>query len=345
MVNIDKELSDKIKVMSFISACFVVFIHAPHGDGLATYLVKDWIAGIAVPFFFIVSGFFWLNNYGNKGWWLDSLGKRFWTLFIPFLFINVVFFLVKYPIHYVAVNWFSADGSAEIMRITFANFLLGISPLPDIGFPVYAPFWYIRALLIMMFVSPLLMWIIKRSKLTCSCYIVGLLILWIGASYMFNAAGMDVGKHFEYEFSPRCWFYFSLGMAIRYWGRVKISKISALLCGVLGASFHLLSFTCPRLGIILNILSLMFVLASIWGMLPSVRCKSFACDSFSVYAFHFMVIYLLGAAVKAVKLGSILNTELGMLMMVCCSVLLSCMLGGLVRRHSPLLTRLFLGGR
>ena len=68
-----KELSDKIKLISLICTVMVVYRHAHtfeafRGDGKETWEIYNFIAhgvtyltSIAVPYFFLISGFFFKN--------------------------------------------------------------------------------------------------------------------------------------------------------------------------------------------------------------------------------------------------------------------------------------------
>ncbi len=70
-MRVDKAFSNKIKVLSFVATIFVVLIHS---DATATGGMSAWniwlhgfvtqqIAGLAVPFFFVVSGFWFARGY------------------------------------------------------------------------------------------------------------------------------------------------------------------------------------------------------------------------------------------------------------------------------------------
>lgn len=93
----EKELSNKIKLISFIMACMVVSWHNYTNltynldDGMMSEFVKLFVQVIhnieqiaTVPFFFLISGFLFFRNYILK----DTLKKwksRFWTIVIPWI--------------------------------------------------------------------------------------------------------------------------------------------------------------------------------------------------------------------------------------------------------------------
>ena len=76
MSNVSAEVSHKIKNMSIICALFVVMIHIGwYKDSICltwfiNELVAQGIARIAVPFFFVVSGFFLAAHFDEDGWWV-----------------------------------------------------------------------------------------------------------------------------------------------------------------------------------------------------------------------------------------------------------------------------------
>lgn len=89
-----------IDLFKFISAIMILLIHAnPFGNNVYGVVLREIITPIAVPFFFLASGFLWYisyQNYGKK----KAKSKIFHTLFLyfiwsiiylPFVFINLLF--------------------------------------------------------------------------------------------------------------------------------------------------------------------------------------------------------------------------------------------------------------
>lgn len=76
------ELSSKFKNMAFIAACLVVLIHsgkAEEQDGSSWWfvqLVTEGVFRMAVPFFFLTSGFFLAQYIDGCGWWRREVKKR-----------------------------------------------------------------------------------------------------------------------------------------------------------------------------------------------------------------------------------------------------------------------------
>ena len=99
----DKELSSKIKIISFISIVAVVFLHAYNwsdnfllpttviyeGLYLSTFtefFISNGLTRFAVPVFFMISGYlFYLTfEFSKKGYWY-KLKSRFKSLVIPYI--------------------------------------------------------------------------------------------------------------------------------------------------------------------------------------------------------------------------------------------------------------------
>ena len=78
-------LSNKIANMGFVCACLVVLIHSPmFGNvGFVTYLLKNFLVRIAVPAFFMISGFLLARHCGEEGWYCREVCKRVKTLLVP----------------------------------------------------------------------------------------------------------------------------------------------------------------------------------------------------------------------------------------------------------------------
>ena len=97
----NKDLSDRIKMASFICTIMVILRHSLNhmafwgewrGDLLAGVIESgsSTVTEIAVPYFFLVSGFFFFkHSYYEKGEYLTMLKKKGYTLLIPYLIWNV----------------------------------------------------------------------------------------------------------------------------------------------------------------------------------------------------------------------------------------------------------------
>ena len=83
----------KIKVLSLVAALMVVQIPSCYGVGMSSLggklykiFMVEGVYGFAVPFFFIVSGYFFMNRYdGSMRWWINGISKRAKSLLLPYV--------------------------------------------------------------------------------------------------------------------------------------------------------------------------------------------------------------------------------------------------------------------
>lgn len=161
------------------------------------YLIAQIIARVAVPMFFLFSGFlflatheFTLKLYGIK------LKKRIRTLLIPYIFWNAI------PLLYAIFLQLTSNSHIEIdPKTLFATFWnIHKEPIPASTTPSYPSviqFWYIRDLMIVMILSPIIHYFIKQFKVLVP---IILAFLWI----------FNIWYHLT-GFSITALFFFSLG--------------------------------------------------------------------------------------------------------------------------------------
>lgn len=172
-----ENFSNKITVLSFVMSIFVIFIHAnnlkyygllDHSNMLINYeitLFADAIGGIAVPFFFFLSGFwFFRMNIQTKNVWRNIRNKnikKINTLIIPYVFWNTLgmifyMFLARIPLIATFMN------NSKIIPINLSSIINGI-----FNHKFYFPFWYMKELIIISFlVTPMLVLVLRRKRLS-----------------------------------------------------------------------------------------------------------------------------------------------------------------------------------
>lgn len=179
-------LSKKIKEISFFSMIMVVVLHSYNLDTKQSGVIIEFKKGyiwfvetfvsygitrIAVPLFFLISGYlFFLGFKNEKNEILNKIKKRFKTLVIPYLFwvlFGIVFYLAlqsfpqsqqfftkKLIKNYDLLDWFNA---------VFVNII---------------PYqlWFLRDLIVMVFLSPIIYFVIKKANYF---YLLILAPLWV----------------------------------------------------------------------------------------------------------------------------------------------------------------------
>lgn len=224
----DEEQSKVLDSLRFPLACLVVIIHCklsednlmPQWDSMTgndfakgiQIIFSSIISGVAVPIFFIISGYYFYYCKNRKEKYIDKLKKRFRSLFLPYILWNTILILKYILIKLLAVlfydrpltdtiHFFKSNGGIHMFWDCYVwssgrPDIMGIS-IPSNSAPFLFPLWYVRDLMIVVLFSPILYWLIKRF---------GYWILLMLA--IFYITGLWVDLH---GFSVISFFFFSVG--------------------------------------------------------------------------------------------------------------------------------------
>lgn len=186
---IDNTVSRKIKVLSSVAMVAVVMIHshalgtferpAPWCLFLQTFLFRA-ITSWAVPFFFVVSGYFFAKcayfAQGGGGYGL-FIAKKARTLLLPYLLWTILGTAISFPL-IVGNNYIMHRGLFERTCLASGfgwNALDSFLGLTANGPSGNLALWYVRTLLIFFAVAPVWKFVLKLNKmLTLAC---GLLLV------------------------------------------------------------------------------------------------------------------------------------------------------------------------
>ena len=218
------------------------------------YFIKffsDVLPRIGVPLFFIISGFlFFYRKDFNGVVYKQKLKTRARTLLVPFFLWNVLAILLtashKLPfLSSVFPNGYKTEFHFSLIRIFntfFANLKnegIFVTPITDelaevsqMPFPIDVPLWYVRDLMVMILLSPIIYWMIQRLG---KWLIVALGIVWYfyqalflpdggwtallshatfffswGAYYSINKQNFVLTME-KYRYAP--WFYIPIAIA------------------------------------------------------------------------------------------------------------------------------------
>src|SRR5882762_465882 len=187
-------LSYKLKALSLVAIILVVFIHSYNveikfttgtltgGTSHSVLFVENFlskgIARIAVPLFYLISGFlFYITwNFSFTGI-VDKYKKRIKSLVIPYLFwslFGVLLFLCLQTIPW-SKNFFTKE---LIKDYSFSQLLETI--LVD---PIPYQLWFIRDLIMLVVFSPLIGFLTKSTR---GIWILFLVVLWFAAPKTFE---------------------------------------------------------------------------------------------------------------------------------------------------------------
>lgn len=200
------KLTEAIKVIRFPLIVLVVYIHMidyPLGDWsdvtssgrplytLLTVNLPFLLCDIAVPIFFIISGYLFFLKHSEsytKEDWRGQVSKRFYTLFIPYISWNTLSFTATVLKRNILPATIANDPHAHFDF--FRDFVTIYWDLP-----IDYPLWYVRELIILALLSPLFYHGIKKMP-----YIIMPLV----TAFYLLCKGVD-------GFHPHAVFYFSIG--------------------------------------------------------------------------------------------------------------------------------------
>ena len=349
-----QSVESRMANMAVVCACAVALSHA--GYSAATGSADWWfvrmtrygLCCLAVPFFFTVSGYFLSRHFDERGWWPREVSKRVRSLLVPYLLWCMAFFI------------FARVGLATVKAVagrefwTVLSFPAAMIP-PALGVrleapPMLVPLWYVRALFVIVLLSPVLAWFASRRRLAW------LLLVVLAAAYVMfsphrNGLASTRAEHFMYYgVSLMGMFYFYLGILMRstrflertlavppWTGVVLLAAGAAIVAwrtGVIATSgiepFPILCIAIP------------FLVAGTWLATPAAPWPALLTSmSFPIYVLHFFVVFALDGfhACRADKsIGQIIVHAV-------CAVVIPCVIAMLARSVSPTMARLVFGGR
>ena len=345
---ITKEASQKIKNMGLVCACLVVGIHVDFpmiDDKLSagwfmSNLFVEGIARIAVPFFFVVSGYFFAGHLDENGWWKREVRKRLRSLVVPYYIWVAISIAVLTPIGICA----DIIGSRPVGKsLYWYN-----NPLDTIGlgykcFPIVL--WYIRCLFCFILFGHVFKWCVSKLK------IVWLVLAY--ALYLSSNQMLKDGVLYNILVSggiSMAIFYFSLGLYIRRFAMSNCAKMSNFFVVMVGAigCFLLILKTyfvykgCYEMEPCLRILALPFLLLFVWAIIPNKKWPDWLTScSFPIYLIHIMTIQYINVVLKQLGIDAMFRAIVVYAGGIFGSILITLAL----RKWAPRFSKLIFGGR
>jgi peptidoglycan/LPS O-acetylase OafA/YrhL len=273
-MKINDDISNRIDILRFPLIVGVVLIHSygfsitysdvtvcivsvPYSAVLFQTLVSWEYGQIAVPLFFFISGFLYFVDFKLE--W-QAIGQKFRarvkTLLTPYLFWNCIvllFFAIAQFVPWLSV-YFSGEKKliADYKLFDYFDAIFGL----DSVFPIARHFWFIRDLMILIFLSPLF-------------YLAAKYTSWFGALLLSCIWFTKVGSE-SIAVSSEATLFFFIGLLFSRkefdisWvdrhGRLIISiylclsTVDAVLCDRFAYSYQL-----HRLSILLGIMSVWYL--------------------------------------------------------------------------------------
>lgn len=182
---IDHYNSTKISKLSLFFILLVVILHAKNTNRVSlgvlnnnlNFFIQDYVSAglcrVAVPAFFIISGFLFFHKYRSQNFgrleYKKTIKRRIKTLVIPYLVVSCIgflfFFILQIP--NVTKGFFNND---LIVNYSFLEILdtLFINPLPY-------QLWFVRNLFLVCLITPLIYKIVRYN----SIYIIVVSCAWL----------------------------------------------------------------------------------------------------------------------------------------------------------------------
>ncbi len=160
----DKYISNKIKNVSLFMTFFVVLLHSNNlAKGVGVNLnsivqnfIGQGIVRIAVPTFFLISGYLFFYNFEpSMEKWKYKFKSRFKSLFIPYVIWCTGWLIILFLVELVPIG-----------RVIFSDRIIADYSLKELFintyiYPLPYQFWYIRSLMLDVILAPVFYYIIK----------------------------------------------------------------------------------------------------------------------------------------------------------------------------------------
>lgn len=230
-MNSSRIASRTIDALRFPCAVLIVLIHVfrvrpeigrfpyPFSDTVQI-LLSEGVARIAVPVFFIISGYLFFSKLDRWDWsvWLGKLKKRVRTLLVPYLLWVTLAFLVEFAIVLVRHRFSGGSSPVELLSnygwgliywncgrhfVSFEKNVLGWA-IPS-AYPFDFPLWFVRDLIVLCLLAPVIHFLVRRTRgwILAVLYPLYLLQIWIPLE----------------GFSAEGFFFFSLGSTLSIYGK------------------------------------------------------------------------------------------------------------------------------
>ena len=182
----NKYLSIKLKIISFILIILVVFLHSNNlvvtlgaestelDKGYSSFIqnfISFGLARIAVPLFFSISGYlFFLNMNGSASEFFSKFIKRSKTVVIPYLFWSVWSLFVYLILQSIPqlTNFFTRKHVINYSILEYADAIF----LNPIAYQL----WFMRDLFLLIILSPIIYYLLKYFK---SFTVLFFFIVWV----------------------------------------------------------------------------------------------------------------------------------------------------------------------
>lgn len=359
----NESISKAITFLRFPLIFMVVVLHAQFTtldvNALSVYsfistLMSNILTRVAVPMFFVISGYlffykvaeFSLSVYGDK------LKKRVNSLLIPYVLWIAVFILAYSVI--IKVNLVSMSGGKTVYDYEMMDYLLAffneninengvIAVFTGEGAPIAFHMWFIRDLMIVCIISPII-YVLCKDMVVGGGISVVLLVLWVmnmsldasGHYYLSAITFFSVGAYLQLQ-------NMRLQNLSNAWWLILVYLIGAVVECILFRGSQPICMIVHNVNILIGIVAFFVAALKIANKIsvPMIMTES----TFFVYGIHAMVILLLSKlAQRFVPQSDLLMTITYVFVPIICTVMCVCMYV-LARLIMPQVTKVLTGGR
>lgn len=342
--------SEKLKVTSFLSIVIVLYLHAGYPDEvIATMpipvIVRNCIVGIwgpcAVPMFYAISGYLFFHGATNLHNIYRKIRTRIRTLLIPFL-IAALFF----PLFFMAMELIPAaaehiNSSSYIEKFTTLPLSTIIkSLLYDAGNdqPWAYHLWFMRDLVIIIALSPILYYIRKWTKFWSIAIVLSLHFLFpqvsfLYAMYWFTAGSLILNKLSQLP-KKAVFLFFGVFLALAIYRLFEPLDAYHIL-EILEISLGISSFWC-----------LYDILVSEKFRLSSTPLLNTACQfTFFLYLYHEPGFHIIVKGIPIVLGNNWFGYTMSFLLSPIIMVLIGVGVGCVIKKYAPTIYGIIVGGR
>ena len=347
-MKVSEETSQKIKNMSIICAMLVVTIHVdwPHDAFSFTWLIhefiRDGIARIAVPFFFVVSGFFLSKHMSEPNWYGSEIKKRCYSLLIPFVVWTVIATILVTPLSIIA-DIIAHRPFGYTPGFTNGRWIETFGLDPRHGPNCLGALWYVRCLFCFVLLAPIFKWLVGKGK-----------FIWLACAFTLTLSHASwapfppyLQNCFSLGFSLSGVFYFSIGIFLGLSKSNTLSKLAFTICALTGFTLlvckTMLSFNNVDLHVSLMTIAIPFLMYSVWYLTPSSKWPSaFTSSSFPIFLMHMPLIPYFSLPIKH---SPLCGSQIGSLIIFLGASLSSVCIAVILRKYFPRINSFLFVGR
>ena len=349
--------------MAFVCTVIVVAMHSPGARRIFNLeFLGSGAVLIAVPYFFLASGFFLAGHIFNENnWYFFELKKRIKSLVIPFFLWNGLWITAMFAITLMLNLIHSRELLDNCNTILINGITMGHpdKPPPFCGGVIYDAFaamglnpfslpfvqqlWYVRALILLVVISPLLKRFANPTGLIL-LFIIYLVLRPFGSNEGYNLSKLlgfaRYNGFFRIMLSAEGMFYFTAGMYLRK-HFIRFSRKQWFFIGMVAVALLAAFDYCNMHHILVNglyfrCLSIPFVLAIVWHIVPDSQWpKWLVASAFPVFLMHRCTLYFI----------RIVNVPRIWPLQVIIVVVLSVATTFLLRKFFPRIASILFGGR